>query len=385
MRNYSSCGLHFLFCLLWTEFLSASLVIRISSKTGNDTSSCRQSNATQACKSVVYALGALWDAKNYSETNFTFLMEDQVYPLKERVKINQTNALKSVYLKSSDRTVIRCEDESAGVEIGTREVQDFNANKTRNIYFQNLEFQNCGPLFAAVVLIWNSVDIGFTNCVFRQNKQAGINAFDSGVTIESCHFENNTSNGHNSSEKYKEGITSAGGAAGFLFYSAKKLSLIIRNSVFKSNAAVTNDSPSFVAPSYNVSLFITGGGGLLVAFKGEARHCQVNLDNSTFLNNKATFGGGVYFEQSHMAVRNNYTVTNSNFTGNFAGQTGGGLIFSQWDNASSVTTVFKNCNIIENNAKRGAGMNVFFMNNDNNDSTPNDSVIRLGSGFIEDH
>ena len=308
-----------------------------------------------------------------NETDFTFLMEDQVYPLKERVKINQTSVLKSVYLKSSNRTVIHCEDDSAGVEIGTREVQDFNANKTRNIYFQNLEFQNCGPRFAAAMLIWNSVDIGFTNCVFRQNKQTGINAFDSGVTIESCHFENNTSNGHNSSEKYKEGITSAGGAAGFLFYSAKNLSLIIRNSVFISNVAVTNDLPFFVAPSYNLSQIITGGGGLLVVFKGEAKHCQVNLGNITFLNNTATFGGGVYFEQSNMAVRNKYIVTNSNFTGNFAGQTGGGLIFSQWDNASSVTTIFKNCTVNENSAKRGAGMNVFLMNND---STPNDSVIR---------
>ena len=373
MRSYNSYGIRVLLCLLWTKFLSASLVIRVSSKTGNDTSSCRQSNATQACKSVAYALGALWDAKNYNETDFTFLMEDQVYPLKERVKINQTSVLKSVYLKSSNRTVIHCEDDSAGVEIGTREVQDFNANKTRNIYFQNLEFQNCGPRFAAAMLIWNSVDIGFTNCVFRQNKQAGINAFDSGVTIESCHFENNTSNGHNSSEKYKEGITSAGGAAGFLFYSAKNLSLIIRNSVFISNVAVTNDLPFFVAPSYNVSQIITGGGGLLVVFKGEAKHCQVNLGNITFLNNTATFGGGVYFEQSNMAVRNKYIVTNSNFTGNFAGQTGGGLIFSQWDNASSVTTIFKNCTVNENKAKRGAGMNVFLMNND---STPNDSVIR---------
>ena len=69
----------------------------------------------------------------------------------------------------------------------------------------------------------------------------------------------------------------------------------------------------------------------MVVFREKAENCQVLIDNSVFLNNTATYGGGIYFANTNIAIRNNYTVTNSNFTGNYAGQTGGGLIFSQWD------------------------------------------------------
>ena len=365
--------IRFFLSLVWTELVSSSLVVRISKIRGHDYSSCWISNATTPCKSVDYALGALQESRNSNETIFTFSIEDQIYSLENRVQISQTSKEKIIFLKSgnpSARNIIRCEDKVAGIDIRTK---DSAHHKTRNIHFQNLEFQNCGPHTAAVVLIWNSIDISFTNCVFGHNTQAGMNAYDSGVIIENCTFVNNTSNGRNSNEEYKEGVDSAGGGAGFLYHNAVNLSLIIRNSIFESNAAVTNTSLHFIAPSSNVSHFTTGGGGIIVVFRRTATDCRVVIDNSVFLNNTATYGGGIYFADSNMAVRNTYTVTNSNFSGNYAGQTGGGLIFSQWDNASSTTTVFKNCIISENTSKRGAGMNVFLMNYD---SKPNDSVLR---------
>ena len=323
----------FLFNLVSTEFLSATLVVRVSKMKGIDASTCWISNTAKPCKSISYALVALKDAGKRNETEFTFLIEDHVYSLEKRIKIEQNSALRRVYLTSSNSTgrpVIRCVNKTAGIEIGTK---GNKLQKTRNIYFQNFDFQNCGPRFAAAVLIWNSVDINFTSCVFSHNTQAGINAFDSGVTIESCRFVNNTSNGQqNSTEDYKEGVISAGGGAGFLYHGAPKLSLVIRDSIFESNAAVTNDSTDFIAPSSNVTHFTTGGGGLMVVFREKAENCQVLIDNSVFLNNTATYGGGIYFANTNIAIRNNYTVTNSNFTGNYAGETGGGLIFSQWDN-----------------------------------------------------
>ena len=364
----------FLLSLVWRELVSSHLVVRVSKTKGQDHDSCWISNATTPCKSVEYALGALQESRNVNETIFTFSIEDQVYPLQKRVKISQTSKEKMIFLKSAGnsnaRNVVRCETKIAGIDIGTKDNTD---HKTSNIHFQNLEFQNCGPQAAAVVLIWNSIDITFTNCMFGHNMQAGMNAFDSGVTIDNCTFVNNTSCGDNSTEEYKEGVDSAGGGAGFLYHNAVNLSLIIRNSIFESNAAVTNDSINFIAPSSNVSHFTTGGGGVIVVFRRTATDCQVVIDNSVFLNNTATYGGGLYFADSNMAIRNTYTVTNSNFSGNYAGQTGGGLIFSQWDNASSTITIFKNCIVRENTSKRGAGMNVFLMNYD---SKANDSVLR---------
>lgn len=373
MQAYNFYAIPFLLTSVWTELFSAGLEIRISKIKGNDNSSCLVSTGTMPCKSVGFALEALGVTENHNETVFAFSIEDEVYSLEERVKITQTSAEKSVYLKSSSmtgRSVIHCGDSSAGIEIGTKSIY---TSKTRNIHFQNLEFRNCGPRFGAVVLVWNSEEINFMNCMFRHNARAGINAFDSGVTIDSCIFLNNTSNVHNSRYEYKEGVTSAGGGAGFVFHNSVNLSLLIRNSIFECNTAVTNDSDEFIAPSSNVTHFTTGGGGLLVVFREKAENCQVMIDGTVFTNNTATYGGGIYFADSNKAVRNNYTVMNSNFTGNKAGQTGGGLIFSQWDNASRITTIFKNCIVRENESKRGAGMNVFLMNFD---VTPNDSVLR---------
>ena len=375
MSSYILNSVHLLLNLVWIfiGFESAAVVIRVSKITGNDDLSCLVPYAARPCRSVKFALNATKDNRNRNETNFTFSIEDPVYDLEERVKIIQTSPDKNFILKSnhSDGTIIHCLNISAGIEIGSR--HDF-VNKTRNITFVNLGFENCGPRFAAAVIIWNSTEINFVNCVFKDNKQAGINGFDSGVTIDSCLFMNNTSNRQNSSEKFIDGITTAAGGAGFLFRYGVSLSVIIRSSNFTLNSAVTNKSTHFVAPSSNVSHFTTAGGGLLVVFLQKTDHCRVVIEDTTFSNNSATYGGGVYFANTNVASRNSYFIRNSRFLKNIAGQTGGGVIFSQWDNASSITTIFKNCTVSENQSKRGAGMNVFLMNYD---GRANDSVLRF--------
>ena len=375
MLSYNLYAVRFLLILIWifNGYESTAVLIRVSNQTGYDNSSCLLSNAARPCKTLTFALNGVEDSPKQNETDFTFSIEDQVYFLEKRIEIIQTSPDKRIYLKSSHPTasIIHCVNISAGIEIGTRAS---HFNKTRNINFKNLEFENCGPHFAAVVIVWNSVNITFANCVFKHNKQAGINSFDSAVTIDSCLFLNNTNNGNNSNEQFKEGVTTAGGGAGFLFRNAVNRSVIIRSSNFTLNSAVTNNSSDFIAPSSNISHFTTGGGGLLVVFLKKTHHCQIVINDTIFSNNSATYGGGVYFANSNMAIRNSYSITNSTFSKNMAGQTGGGLIFSQWDNASSITTIFKNCTVSENQSRRGAGMNVFLMNYD---ETPNDSVLRF--------
>ena len=363
---------------VWTtKSVSDGILIRVSAN-GRDDISCRESNATFPCRSLGFALEALKDSSNRNETMFTFLVDaGNVYSLKESVKINQTSTSVIVYLKSSSnstggRSIIRCADAKAGIEIGS------NTSNTRNINFVDLEFQNCSSRsVAAVVLIWNARDINFTNCVFRNNTKAGINAFDSSVTIERCHFLNNTSNGNNSGEPYIEGVTSAGGGAGFLYQEARNLSLIVKDSIFEFNSAVTNDTRDYVSPTYNVSQIILGGGGLLVVFRKNAQFCRAWVENTRFAKNSATIGGGLYVEQSDVAMGNHFIMISSNLSGNTAGQAAGGLSLTQWNNASRLTTVFKNCIVSENEAQRGAGMNVFFMNSD---ATYNDSVLRSVRG-----
>ena len=370
-------------CILIVVEWSGALEIRVSTTTGHDNKSCLVSSALGPCKTVGFALNAMEDEENHNQTLFIFQIEDHIHSLDKRINISQTNPRRGIVLQSShaNGSIIRCTDVSAGFDIGSR-VTQIRQDKTRNISIENLKFQQCGPRFAATVLIWNSVKIYLRNCVFEHNKQAGINAFDSEVTMDSCIFQNNTSNGRNSREKFKEGFTSAGGAAGFLFRTSVSLSVVITNSTFTFNSAVTNDSASYIAPSSNVSHFTAGGGGLLVVFLKKTEHCRAVIEDSKFSNNSATYGGGFYFADSNSASKNNLSIIGSHFVRNRAGQTGGGLIFSQWDNASSITSVIRNCTVKENKARRGAGVNVFLMNYDDK---PNDSVLRFDNVVFSDN
>ena len=357
--------LHLLSFFIGFESTCAAVVIRISN-TGYDNSSCLASNATTPCKTIKFALTAIKDSNG---TDFVFSIQDQVYDLEERVNITQTSPDKNIILKSNHPTgsTFHCMNIFAGFDIGSR----LNpANETRNINFVNLEFENCGPHFAAAVIIWNSVEINFTNCVFKHNKQAGICAFDSGVVIDSCHFLNNTPDHQTNS--------TSGGGARFFLRNATSLSVIIRSSHFTLNSVAMNnstDSTEFRRPCTNQSTCNYHlGGGLLIMFQESAIDCRVVIQDTIFSSNSANFGGGIYFADSDRTSRNNFSITNSTFLRNMAVKAGGGLMFTRWDTASSITAILKDCTVSENQSKRGAGMNVFFMKNNENST---DSVLRF--------
>ena len=358
----------FLLNSLWIficfESTCTAVVIRVSN-TGYDNSLCLVSNTTTPCKTIKFALNEIKDSK---DPDFIFSIEDQVYHLEQRVKIIQISPDRKITLKSnqSSGSTIQCMNIFAGFDIGSGP-----ANQTRNINFVNLEFKNCGPRSAAAVVIWNSVEIKFTNCVFKDNKQAGIVGFDSGVVIDTCHFLNNTPN----HPIWPTHPTSGGGGASFLFRNAISLSVIIRSSNFTLNSVTTSYLRSFVASFSNPCPFNDShGGGLLIVFLHNASRCRVMIQDTIFSNNSATFGGGVCFVDSNVTSRNNFSITNTTFLGNIAGQAGGGLMFARWDAASSITAIFKNCTVSENQSKRGAGLNVMLMNND---EKPADSVLRF--------
>ena len=367
MQRYNLNTVCFWLHLLWVFFIGfestrAAVVIRVSN-TGYDNSSCLASNSTTPCKTIKFALNAIKDS---NDTDFVFSIEDQVYDLEERVNITQTNPGKNIILKSNHLTgsTIHCMNIYAGFDIGS---DFYPANKTRNVNFVNLQFQNCGPQFAAVVAIWNSAEINFTHCVFKHNKQAGICAFDSGVVIDSCHFLNNTPDHQSNS--------TSGGGARFFLRNAISLSVIIRSSHFTLNSVAMNNSTEFRWSCTNQSTCNYHlGGGLLIMFQESAIDCRVVIQDTIFSSNSANFGGGIYFADSDRTSRNNFYITNSTFLRNMAVEAGGGLMFTRWDAAPSVTAIIKNCTVSENHSKRGAGMNIFFINN--NEKSIN-SVLRF--------
>lgn len=154
---------------------SGALEIRVSTATGHDNKSCLLSSASGPCKTVGFALNAMEDEENHNQTLFIFQIEDHIHSLDKRINISQTNPRRGIVLQSShaNGSIIRCTDVSAGFDIGSR-VTQIRQDKTRNISIENLKFQQCGPRFAATVLIWNSVKINFRNCVFEHNNRLGL-------------------------------------------------------------------------------------------------------------------------------------------------------------------------------------------------------------------
>ena len=345
-------------CLLIVAFAFSSisgLVVEVSQNSGNDTAGCLVSSSSPPCKTLIYALKA---ANNLSPDDKILQIQilDDVYPLKRQVDIVQSREDRTFTIiadPNKSRVVFTCASSSARINV-----------TAHNVRFVNLLFQECGPRFAAVVTAWNSRNIVFRNCTFQHNLMAGINAFESSVTVEDCTFLNNTSNFYKngSNAPYIRGKVSAGGGAAFMFRDANRLSIFISRTVFSQNSAIVNETEHFIAPSSNVSHFSTGGGGLLVAFLGTTENCEVTLDHTRFNKNRATYGGGIYVAAGNRAQKNRFVLSNSEIWDNFAGQAGGGAVVSQWDKSTKISMYIRKSTIANNWSRRGAGINVFYMN-----------------------
>ena len=357
-------GFAMFLCALLAAWISHALSydVSISHSFGADNSSCFHPNGTLPCKSINYALGILNDVSFDYETTFVFFIQDKDYDLRSQVQISQPRPDRQIFITTADNltSVIRCGIDSGicGIDIGsqTRDISTFN------IHVSNIEFQQFNAKYAAVVVIGNAVNVSFTNCVFRDNKRSGINAYNSGVTIEGCLFSNNTSNAQHT--RYRDSpAKSVSGGVGLVFINTSGFTAVVRNTNFTGNSAANNDSENFIPPP---SLPIVSelnylGGGLLVVFLNKASSNRAFVQNSVFANNKATFGGGLYHSFARASEGNVLKIQGTSFINNRASQAGGGLSISLWDSTEGNVLV-EDCVISENWSRRGGGLNVFLMN-----------------------
>ena len=238
----------FLFVLLfWWINPTTCVLIPISQSSGVDNTSCLNPNGTLPCRTIRYALAVLNDENFDHECAFTFSIQDKYYDLRKQIQISQPRADRQISLTTADNnseSVISCGFEFSticGIIIGKE-----TGNKTHNIHLANIEFQNFRASSSAIVTIRNAVNASFTNCVFRDNKRCALIAFDSGVSIENCRFSNNNPGQPLSNDGRLQAL--AGGAK-FLFENASDLNVIVRNTVFMSNAVVLNNSEIYVEHS----------------------------------------------------------------------------------------------------------------------------------------
>jgi len=339
---------------------ASSVDVLVSQKDGVDGTTClRSSNVSIPCASLRYALQVLKDAEFSEETVFKFHMQGKYYDLRNDVEILQSRKDRRVYITSAENSFI--------VIRGGNESSSITMDAAYNIHISNIEFQQFTPKSAAVVMIWNSDNISFTNCAFKDNDRSGINAFDSGVTIDGCLFLNNTSN-LQKLMVFDSHITpntiSISGGAGFVFEHAVNLNLVIRNTSFTANSATVDGSENFIPPTSSSSLpgLNLIGGGLLVAFMEEARSCRALVETTHFVENEATFGGGLFYATTQHAKDNSMNVWNSSFIKNNASQAGGGISVIVGGVTSFAKFSVTHCVISENWSKRGGGVNIFFKN-----------------------
>lgn len=356
-------------CVLLTLFLSgaSSVEVLISQKLGVDNSSCFQSNGSIPCGSIRYALQILNDVHFGGEKDFKFSIQDRHYDLQDRIQFLQPRQDRRIYITSAKNsfTVIRCASDSSGIVMGSK--TSSYANSTYNVHVSNIEFQHFTPSSAAVVMIWNSDKISFTNCVFRNNDRSGINSFDSGVTLEGCIFTNNTSNMQKLMDldsRFTPDSVSIAGGAGFVFEYAVGLSLVVRNTNFTANSAEVDDAENFIPVASNSLLpgLNIIGGGLLVAFMDNARSCRALVEETIFERNEATFGAGLFYGSTQNAQRNSMEIRKSSFVKNRASQAGGGISIRVGGAISSDKFRVTHCVISNNWSRRGGGLNVFLMN-----------------------
>lgn len=354
--------------MLWWVFIASwfshgsSMNVSISQESGENNATCFNPNGSLPCKTISYALGILSNVSFDRETTFVFSILDEVLFLHSQILILQPRKVREIYITSaheSKRTIVRSSSESSEFVLGSEEAE--RSVSTYNIHVSNIEFQLFSRKLAAVVMVWRADNVSFTNCVFRNNKRSGINAFDSGVKIVGCLFANNSANSKHA--PIIAGNSSVAGGAGFVFFELSGLSVLVKNSTFSQNAVEYNNSENFIAPR---SLSVLPplnllGGGLLVAFLNESKLNTAIVEDSVFEKNEATFGGGLFHCSCHSSSGNSLKVQRSIFVGNLAAQGGGGLGTSVWDFGTTNTRI-ENCVIRDNWSRRGGGMNVFIMN-----------------------
>ena len=138
---------------------------------------------------------------------------------------------------------------------------------------------------------------------------------------------------------------------------------IITSCRFISNIAhSTTSSIRFVLPYKYYHIAFGHGGGLSIFFKGYAKNNYISLEDCSFLNNTAVYGGGLYIEMQDHSNNNKVVLMGGNvFRANTATRSGGGaflayLFTEQFGNVISGTLTLNDVLFKNNNATFGGGV-----------------------------
>ena len=170
----------------------------------------------------------------------------------------------------------------------------------------------------------------------------------------------------------------------------------ITNTNFTRNLGNISDPVkfTFILPQKSNHLAFGRGGGLSVFFKGNSSNNSIVVSNTTFKNNSALWGGGVFVEHHDWSYNNNFSVYNSHLEDNEClyknssskGTGGGGArvgyIFFGDTHAKKNFIRFENCNFSGNSAYFGGGLS-FYAAREPTESRPTNSLVFVNTTWQE--
>ena len=201
---------------------------------------------------------------------------------------------------------------------------NFTTRKGFLLFFASLYFEGCSNITLDSISVSDSLgiavqfyytpNVNITNSNFTNNA-LGMYNISGGVYIEFPYcFPGEKCNKTNIPTKY---VTNS--------------QYIISGCNFTNNEArnVLDNPNQYIFPVEIYHVAFGHGGGLSVFFKGNASDCTVIVEDCTFTNNTAEYGGGAYIEMQDNSCDNHVTMNGSNnFTNNIANNCGGGLYLS---------------------------------------------------------
>ena len=336
----------------------------VDPENGDDLPQCLISSFIP-CRSLHYAL-------NHSSTpdGTHVFLQGHAISLTSVIQLHHHTDI-SIHGNCSPMTIINCSEVwTSANENGA----GFSFVGTNNLQLQCFKMLNCGAAemyengsldnhlpFRSAVYLKGNTNISINRVWISHSNGMGITMFDvsGSIFISNSHFS------HNKAKKPPNGVpqTYFGGGGINMNISNERASFSqyhFLNCVFHSNKKYHNHAAK--ASAYPG---LTTGAGISLRIQGNITRTCTRIENCTFTNNSASWGGGMIIDTLYSAHGNNVSISNSKFISNEAtSRCGGGVdigfyLFSNQYPAQGNRIYFYNCTFQNNTALYGGGTTLF--------------------------
>ena len=326
--------------------------IIINSTTGENVSSCFNSNSTTPCKNLSYVLHTI---PNMSLSDREVILQGDHY-------INQTLTIADVErltIRGSDfkSSTIHCMPPNSSNDTGSGLVFVSISNLT----VSNVRFKGCGTLqnstmlrnfsiikYRSAVYILNCTNVHFIETTFHRSVGRGLSLYDDNgyVLIKNTTFVENMV-----PKEEQDRLIGGGGLYIEFTYCTpdypncnftenlrnKNSTYEIQDCVFKGNRVTGHTSNERTAQNHIVQFpLLVGnhghnlgqGAGISISFKGTSLHNSITISDCVFTNNSVEqeSGGGVEAILEDYASKNTLHINACKFTNNSALERSGGAL-----------------------------------------------------------